>query len=84
MAATSKHSPTPTATPRKVTVSGNKTFDKQAVVQISGIKSDPKQTPQEVKDHLQSTGYFEDIRVTQDADSMNIYIKEKINWFVIQ
>ena len=62
---------------------GNESFDKEAVVQISGLKSDPQLTPKEVKEHLQSTGYFEDIRVTQTANNLNIYVKEKTTWFIL-
>jgi len=64
-------------------VFGNSVFDDEAVIQISGIRLNPELTPAQIKAHLQSTGYFEDVRVTQNANNLNVYVKEKITWFVI-
>ena len=62
---------------------GNDVFDDEAVIQISGVRLDPQITPKQVEDHLQSTGYFENVHVTQAEQQLNIFVKEKITWFVI-
>ncbi len=64
-------------------VVGNNVFDEEAVIQISGIHLDPELTPTQLKEHIQSTGYFEDVRVTKSSNDLNIYVKEKITWFAI-
>ena len=66
-----------------VYVYGSRFLDEDAVIQMTGLDSDPDLPLEEVKRRLQTTSLFREIAVWKTEDAIHVLAREKTNWFVL-
>jgi outer membrane protein assembly factor BamA len=62
---------------------GNRIYDDETIFKASGLDYDKPITLNEIRQKLETTGYFSSVRVTQVGNEITIKVQEKNPWFIL-
>lgn len=69
--------------PTKFRIFGNQIYDDETVLKVAGIDYEVPLSELEMKQKLETTGYFSLVRVRKEGDTVTIVLREKTPWFAL-
>ena len=68
---------------KEVRIEGDRKLEPKTIRKMTGLEQDPSLSTTEVKQRLQNSNLFNEVRTTRDDNVMNIRVSEKGTWFVV-
>ena len=67
----------------KVSVFGSNIYDDETILKMAGLDANRELQVEEIKQRLETTGYFSRVAVIKAKNSLTIILREKTPWFLL-